>query len=68
MSASELGEWLKGESSQGAGWSKGDGSGETIGHERYVPPSTPIALSFPFDLSSLDFWGFVSSSIRYFIS
>ncbi|MCJ1252725.1 hypothetical protein MMC24_000531 [Lignoscripta atroalba] len=33
MSAAELEEWLKGESSQGAGWSKSDGSTETIGHE-----------------------------------
>lgn len=33
MSASELEEWLKGEDSTSSGWSKSDGSGETIGHE-----------------------------------
>ncbi|KAF2157717.1 hypothetical protein K461DRAFT_290007 [Myriangium duriaei CBS 260.36] len=33
MSASELKDWLKQEDSAGAGWSKDDGSGETIGHE-----------------------------------
>ncbi|KAK7743947.1 hypothetical protein SLS62_010409 [Diatrype stigma] len=33
MSASDLEEWLKGESSESAGWGKSDGSGETIGHE-----------------------------------
>lgn len=34
MSASDLESWLKEESSESAGWSKEDGSGETIGHER----------------------------------
>lgn len=34
MSASDLKSWLKEESSEDAGWSKSDGSGETIGHER----------------------------------
>jgi hypothetical protein len=38
MSASDLEAWLKEEDSQSAGWSKGDGSGETTGHERSVPP------------------------------
>ncbi|RDW73274.1 hypothetical protein BP6252_07181 [Coleophoma cylindrospora] len=33
MSASELEAWLKEEQSQSSGWSKDDGSGETIGHE-----------------------------------
>ncbi|KAK4550201.1 hypothetical protein LTR36_003168 [Oleoguttula mirabilis] len=33
MSADELQEWLGSEESAGAGWSKDDGSGETIGHE-----------------------------------
>ncbi|KAI5927887.1 hypothetical protein F4810DRAFT_162003 [Camillea tinctor] len=33
MSASDLEAWLKEDSSQSAGWSKDDGSGETIGHE-----------------------------------
>ena len=33
MTASELESWLKEESSQSSGWSKDDGSGETIGHE-----------------------------------
>lgn len=36
MSASELKEWLGKEESAGAGWDKDDGSGETIGHERYA--------------------------------
>ncbi|KAL9612176.1 MAG: hypothetical protein Q9167_003212 [Letrouitia subvulpina] len=34
MSASELEDWLKEEQSEGSGWSKTDGSGETVGHER----------------------------------
>jgi len=33
MSADDLERWLKEESSESAGWSKDDGSGETIGHE-----------------------------------
>ncbi|KAH0288536.1 hypothetical protein KCU62_g5084, partial [Aureobasidium sp. EXF-3399] len=33
MGPDELKEWLGGEDSAGAGWSKDDGSGETIGHE-----------------------------------
>ncbi|KAI1449601.1 hypothetical protein F5Y02DRAFT_428862 [Annulohypoxylon stygium] len=33
MSASDLETWLKEELSESAGWSKSDGSGETIGHE-----------------------------------
>jgi len=33
MTAAELKEWLGSEESVGAGWSKDDGSGETIGHE-----------------------------------
>ncbi|KAK9417597.1 putative Meiosis protein SPO22/ZIP4 like-domain-containing protein [Seiridium unicorne] len=36
MSASDLETWLKEESSESAGWSKEDGSGETIGHERKI--------------------------------
>lgn len=36
MSAAELEKWLKSGSSEDSGWSKDDGSGETIGHERYV--------------------------------
>lgn len=35
MSAGELKDWLQQEESEDAGWSKDDGSGETIGHERY---------------------------------
>jgi len=34
MTADELEEWLKEEQSETAGWSKDDGSDETIGHER----------------------------------
>ncbi|KEQ86165.1 hypothetical protein M438DRAFT_344552 [Aureobasidium pullulans EXF-150] len=33
MSPDQLKEWLGGEDSAGAGWSKDDGSGETVGHE-----------------------------------
>lgn len=33
MSPDELKQWLQEEQSEGAGWSKDDGSGETIGHE-----------------------------------
>lgn len=36
MTASDLETWLKSDDSTGAGWSKDDGSGETIGHERLV--------------------------------
>lgn len=34
MTPKELTDWLGSEESAGAGWSKDDGSGETIGHER----------------------------------
>ena len=34
MTAEELEKWLKGSSSKDSGWSKSDGSGESIGHER----------------------------------
>ncbi|KAL7924750.1 hypothetical protein ACQKWADRAFT_310937 [Trichoderma austrokoningii] len=33
MTAKELKEWLEGDQSEGAGWSKDDGSGESIGHD-----------------------------------
>ncbi|KAI9687073.1 MAG: hypothetical protein M1822_002483 [Bathelium mastoideum] len=33
MDANELHEWLGQEESAGSGWSKDDGSGETVGHE-----------------------------------
>ncbi|CZS98847.1 uncharacterized protein RAG0_07408 [Rhynchosporium agropyri] len=33
MTAPELEKWLKSEDSTGTGWSKDDGSGETIGHD-----------------------------------
>lgn len=48
MTPQELEVWLKEEQSQGAGWSKGDGSDETIGHERYrfqLPVSPAQVLS-----------------------
>jgi len=35
MTAQELKDWLGSDESAGAGWSKDDGSGETIGHERF---------------------------------
>ena len=34
MTVEELEAWLKEEQSQSSGWSKDDGSGETVGHER----------------------------------
>lgn len=34
MTVEELEAWLQEESSQSAGWSKEDGSGESVGHER----------------------------------
>lgn len=34
MTAEELKDWLGQEESAGSGWSKDDGSGETVGHER----------------------------------
>lgn len=34
MSADELKDWLQGDESSESGWSKDDGSGETVGHER----------------------------------
>ena len=34
MTAGELEGWLKEEQSESSGWGKGDGSGETVGHER----------------------------------
>jgi hypothetical protein len=37
MNADELKEWLKGDDSTSSGWHRDDdGSGETIGHERYT--------------------------------
>jgi hypothetical protein len=33
MSAKELQDWLSSEDSASSGWSKDDGSGETVGHE-----------------------------------
>lgn len=36
MTPEELKEWLGSEDSVGSGWAKDDGSGETIGHERFV--------------------------------
>ena len=35
MSADELEKWLEEEDSRESGWSKGDGSGESVGHERF---------------------------------
>jgi hypothetical protein len=33
MTADEIEEFLKTDASEGAGWGKGDGSGESVGHE-----------------------------------
>jgi phosphoribosyl-AMP cyclohydrolase len=35
MTVEELDNWLQSAKSKKAGWSKGDGSGEAIGHESY---------------------------------
>ena len=35
MNSPGLKEWLGKDESAGVGWSKGDGSGKTVGHERY---------------------------------
>lgn len=35
MNSPGLKEWLGEDESAGAGWSKGDGSGKAVGHERY---------------------------------
>ena len=42
MSAQELKDWLSQEDSTSSGWSKDDGSGETIGHERYGSHSPSV--------------------------
>lgn len=34
MTADELEKWLKSDKSKDSGWSKSDGSGESVGHER----------------------------------
>ena len=36
MTADELETWLKEEQSESSGWAKDDGSGETVGHERFA--------------------------------
>lgn len=45
MTAEELEAWLKEEQSQSSGWGKGDGSDETVGHERSVSGSDRNILS-----------------------
>ena len=35
MTPDELEDWLKEDQSETSGWSKGDGSDETVGHERH---------------------------------
>ena len=47
MSPDELEGWLKGDASTGSGWSKDDGSGETVGHERYQTHLTSSLFGFP---------------------
>jgi Protein of unknown function (DUF3140) len=56
MTSDELEAWLKDEQSSSSGWSKSDGSGETIGHERFarntslslpLSPSSHIHLTHP---------------------
>jgi hypothetical protein len=42
MTPSELKEWLSGSASQESGWSKDDGSGESIGHEACLAFQTKI--------------------------
>ena len=58
MSADELKEWLGSEESTGSGWSKDDGSGETIGHERYCHcPKTSYPMSSDILKISHPKWG-----------
>lgn len=45
MTSSELNDWLKKEQSEGSGWSKDDGSGETVGHERSVSELSSHSIS-----------------------
>ena len=45
MTSPELEDWLKQGQSENSGWDKGDGSGETVGHERQVT-DTYIRLVF----------------------
>ena len=43
MTASELQEWLGSDESAGSGWSKDDGSGETIGYRAFSIFSVRLA-------------------------
>ena len=49
MTADELKDWLGKDESAGAGWSKSDGSGETVGHDRYVHQKPLETLSSLFE-------------------
>ncbi|KAL9583531.1 MAG: hypothetical protein Q9212_002648 [Teloschistes hypoglaucus] len=44
MTSSELNDWLKEEQSEGSGWSKGDGSGETVGIRIVLPFNLPLGV------------------------
>ena len=44
MEPDELKHWLTGDTSLHAGWPKNDGSGETVGHERYKTPRPGIDI------------------------
>lgn len=45
MTAQELEDWLKTEEAESSGWSKDDGSGESVGHERYVRTTVTITIT-----------------------
>ena len=47
MTVDELEEWLQTEDSQSTGWSKDDGSGESVGHESYVDSNSSFSLVLP---------------------
>lgn len=44
MTADELEKWLKSDKSKESGWSKSDGSGESIGHERWAFAVLTLAM------------------------
>jgi Protein of unknown function (DUF3140) len=57
MTPDELKAWLKEEQSESSGWSKSDGAGETIGHERSIIASTsPSPIPFHSSPTSFFFW------------
>ena len=68
MTAAELKEWLGSEESTGAGWSKDDGSGETIGHESGRMVSLQLyrltQLRLSQNIRSLRYWRVIQTRIQ----